>query len=97
VSLKVVSVHSARPSLDYFLMRQHVYSTCRLGRIPSVMTRAPKRPGVLERTLRIDEELNTSARPTLEQLPADAQESRGKCLASAVVSACEASHARRGR
>ncbi|MDQ6674955.1 MAG: hypothetical protein M3069_30175 [Chloroflexota bacterium] len=45
----------------------------------------------------IDEELNTSARPTLEQLPADAQESRGKRLASAVVSACEASHARRGR
>jgi hypothetical protein len=45
----------------------------------------------------IDEELNTIRPANTQQLPADAQESRGKRLASARSRLCEASRARSGR
>ena len=46
VSLMVVSVRRARPSLWYCLIRVCLYSTCRLGVTPWVSTRVRNRPSV---------------------------------------------------
>jgi hypothetical protein len=48
--VKVVSVRRARLSLKYCLMWQRLYSTCKLGWIPSVTMRVENSPGVLART-----------------------------------------------